>query len=176
MTQSDTVLESPWGSFSVRMAGLDDLDQLARFSALTAEETEGTKYDPEPIKLALKKAMEDSSFGCMLIAENDEGAIGSCLLCGREFSEWRNGVFLLITGMYVLPEYRREGVRAFLYKYAHDWAREQPDVLGLRAYIHEDNDLDGIRGKGVEKVHNQPEFGISVPYVTPYNVIEVLFN
>ena len=111
----------------------------------------------------------------MFIAETDSGPIGSCLLNGREFTEWRNGILYLFTGMYVLPEYRRRGVRFDLYRFAYDWARSQPGVLGLRAYIHKNTNLETMLGDHTGEHHNRPEFDLKPMYSTNYRVIEILF-
>ena len=160
----------------VREAGPGDLDALARFSARMARESEGRELDRDAIRASLAALLEDTDVGSMFIAERDDGEpIGCTMLNGREWSEWRNGLFFWVTGMYVLPEYRRYGVRFDLHRHAVDWARTQPHALGLRACVHRDNDLQTVLGIETAKRHNRPEFGLEPMHETPYVVIEVEF-
>jgi GNAT superfamily N-acetyltransferase len=162
----------PW---KVRMAGANDLDDLARFSALTALESEGNTLDRAQVRSALANVIDAPPIGAMFIARTDQEAIGSLLLNGREFSEWRGGHFYIITGVYVLQEFRRRGVRFDLFRTAWEWAREQPGALGFRANIHEKTNLENMMGSATRAHHNRPGLGVKAMELTPYRVIEVKF-
>jgi GNAT superfamily N-acetyltransferase len=162
-------------NWNVRIAGPGDLDILAHFSALTALETEGVTLDEGNIRAGLATVMDTPDMGCMFIAEDEHQSLGSCLLNGKEFTEWRNGTFYWVTGMYVIPEFRRKGVRFDLYRYSYDWARSQPGVLGLRAYIHKNTNLETMLGDAAGEVHNRPEYQLKPMVSTPYRIIEILF-
>lgn len=158
----------------VRKANSNDLDLLGLFSSYMARETEGREIDPSRIAASLKRVIEDPSLGQMFIAECDGEPVGSYQVNGREWTEWRNGLFYWITGLYVVPEFRCKGVMFDLYRAAVEWVRDQPDGLGLRAYVHHDNDLDLLLGDSTVEQNNREVFRISPMSATPYVVIEVL--
>jgi len=160
----------------VRDATRDDLDTLARFSALMAQESEGKNYDEADIRASFSILMDDPSLGQMFIAEKSDKPVGCCMLNGREWSEWSNGLFYWMTGMYVIPEYRRDGVRFDLYRHAVEWARAQPMVLGFRACVHKRNDLEAVLGNQTGRLHNREEYKLKPMSQTDYVVIEVLFE
>ena len=56
-----------------------------------------------------------------------------------EFSDWRNGWFWWIQGVYVRAESRRRGVFRALYRHVAEAARRDPGVIGLRLYVESDN-------------------------------------
>lgn len=159
---------------TVRKASAEDLDVLGYFSSCTARETEGRELDPARIAKSLKRVIDDPSLGQMFIAEFEGRPVGSYQVNGREWTEWRDGIFYWITGLYVVPEFRRRGVMFDLYRAAVEWVREQPDGLGLRAYIHRDNNLEMLLGEGTAERNNQEELQLKAFDMTPYVVIEVL--
>jgi GNAT superfamily N-acetyltransferase len=162
-----------WG---IRVATARDIDALAHFSALTALETEGKTLDKNLIRTGLASIVEQGKNGCMFIAESSGDPVGSLLLNGREFSEWRNGYFYWITGIYVVKAFRRTGLRPDLFRAAWNWASEQPGALGLRAYAHEQHDLELIMGTNMIKHHKRPADPIRPMDLTPYRILEVLFR
>ncbi|MDX1461092.1 MAG: GNAT family N-acetyltransferase [Xanthomonadales bacterium] len=158
----------------VRPATYDDLELMGLFSSKMARETEGRDIDPAHVAASLKHVLDDPSLGQMFIAEMDGRVIGSYLVNGREWSEWRNGIYYWITGLYVVPEYRRHGVMFELYRAAVNWVREQPHGLGLRAYVHRDNNLESLLGDGTGEKNNRDEYRLTPMRATPYVVIEVM--
>ena len=167
--------DSMAAAWIVRDATRGDLDTLARFSTRMAEESEGRIYDKDDIRASFAIVMDDPSLGQMFIAEEGNKPVGCCMLNGREWSEWRNGLFYWMTGMYILPGYRRKGVRFDLYRHAVVWARAQPMVLGFRACVHKRNKLETVLGTSTVEIHNREEFHVKPMSQTPYVVIEVLF-
>ena len=159
----------------VRLANSEDMDTLGRFSALTALETEGIELNPAHISASLQFARENHGMDGMFIAEVDGHPVGSCILNGMEWTEWRNGIFYWITGLYVVPEHRRTGVRFGLYHKAYDWARSKPGALGLRSYVHKNTNIDAVIGDGTAEFHGREEFGLKHPHQTDYRIIEVVF-
>ncbi len=151
----------PW---QVRCATVDDLDALAGFSAGIAEETEGRILSVPRTKAALETVIRDASRGQMFVACDGPERIGCFMVNGREWSEWRNGFILWLTGTYVRPDYRRRGVRRALYQFARSWAMAQPSVVGFRAYVQPTNQaiLKAETSSGMRE--------------TGYRVIEDLFD
>ena len=56
-----------------------------------------------------------------------------------EWSDWRNATFWWIQSVYVLPEYRKQGVFRKLFQYVESLARTRGDVCGLRLYVDHAN-------------------------------------
>ena len=66
-------------------------------------------------------------------------AVVGMLLLTREWSDWRNGWLWWIQSVYVRPEARRRGVFRALYDHIYRLAQAEPDVIGLRLYMEENN-------------------------------------
>ena len=56
-----------------------------------------------------------------------------------EWSDWRNGWFWWIQSVYVLPEFRGQGVYRRLYGFVRDAASKRGDVCGFRLYVEKEN-------------------------------------
>ena len=56
-----------------------------------------------------------------------------------EWSDWRNGNLWWIQSVYVAAEFRRKGVFRALFRFLEERARRQPNVRGIRLYMHADN-------------------------------------
>ena len=126
-------------NWKVRIADLNDLDVLCSFSLLIAKETENKNVDDSLVKLGIESVLKDSKKGITFVACDKDKVIGCFMINGKEWSEWRNGFILWLTGTYTHPDYRRMGVRKVLYEHAKNWARSQPDVKGIRGYRHKSN-------------------------------------
>ena len=62
------------------------------------------------------------------------------VLVTPEWSDWRDGFFWWVQGVYVLPEARRKGVLRALLDEVCTRASRREDVRGLRLYVHRRND------------------------------------
>lgn len=125
--------------WKIRKAVRSDLIILTDFSLLIAKETEGEKLDATIVKRGIEKVLLDSTVGQIFVACDKDKVIGCFMLNGREWSEWRNGFILWLTGTYTAIDYRRMGVRKALYDHACNWAKSQSEVKGLRGYRHKSN-------------------------------------
>ena len=125
--------------WKIRKAVKNDLDVLTKFSQLISEETEGKRVDSSAVKSGIASVLDDQSKGQMFVACDEDKVIGCFMINGREWSEWRNGFILWLTGTYTAVDYRRRGVRKALFDYACQWAKSEPNVIGLRGYRHKSN-------------------------------------
>jgi ribosomal protein S18 acetylase RimI-like enzyme len=57
-----------------------------------------------------------------------------------EWSDWRNGAFWWIQSVYVLPNYRRQGIFRAMYEHLHRLAADDPTVCGFRLYVEQENE------------------------------------
>jgi len=81
-----------------------------------------------------------------------------------EFSDWRNGLFWWLQSVYVLPEFRRQGVFRSLYLHLQKLARQDPQVVGLRLYVEIENQ---------QAISTYENCGMTDPH---YKVMEEIFN
>jgi GNAT superfamily N-acetyltransferase len=123
----------------IRRATGADAEQIARYNAAMALETEHLELDHQRLLPGVKAVLADPSKGFYLVAEAEGGVAGQMMIT-YEWSDWRNGVFWWIQSVYVEPARRRRGVFRSLYLYALQQARAAADVCGLRLYVEAGNE------------------------------------
>lgn len=111
-----------------------------------AQETEGKRLPPHTVRAGIEAGLADPAKARYFIAMHDAlagadtiGVPAGTLMLTREWSDWRNGDWWWIQSVYVVPEFRRHGVFAALYRHVEALARATPDVVGLRLYVERDN-------------------------------------
>jgi GNAT superfamily N-acetyltransferase len=122
----------------IRPAAVSDAMIIAEFNALMAKETEDIDLDRELLRRGTDALLADSSKGIYYLAEIGDSVVGQ-LMITYEWSDWRNATFWWIQSVYVLPEYRRNGIFHKLYHYVESLARTRGDVCGLRLYVDTSN-------------------------------------
>jgi GNAT superfamily N-acetyltransferase len=127
--------ESP---IRVRSGRPDDVNVIAQFNQALARETENKMLADDTIREGVRRLLADARLGQYFIAEIDGMVVGQTMVT-TEWSDWRNGYFWWIQSVYVSPEFRRRGVFRALHMEVHEAARKNPDVCGLRLYVHLDN-------------------------------------
>jgi len=125
-------------TFNVRQATLDDLDTMVEFNAAMALETEDKGLNLEALREGVGSLLEDDSLGFYLLAESGGTVVGQ-LMVTTEWSDWRNANFWWLQSLYVLPEYRRQGVFRLLYERVCELANDAGNVCGLRLYVERSN-------------------------------------
>ena len=123
--------------FVIRVATIDDLETIADFNVRLAEETEDTSLDPETVLQGVRTLLSDETRGSYYVA--CAGGIIGQMMHTREWSDWRNGDIWWIQSVYVQPDYRRQGVCRSLYGHLKTLAESDPDVVGLRLYVEQEN-------------------------------------
>src|SRR5262249_21981490 len=106
---------------------------------LLAEESEGKNLDLTVLTAGVKAAMADPLKGPYFLACEGDTIVGQ-LQVTTEFSDWRNGWFWWIQGVYVRADARRRGVFRALYEHVIEAARQDPQVIGVRLYVDLDNE------------------------------------
>lgn len=122
----------------IRMATSRDSDRIVAFLQAMAVETEGKHLDVEVLRAGARDALKDLSRCAYYLAEVDGAVVGQTMVT-TEWSDWRNGLWWWIQSVYVHPEYRGHGIFRALYRHVEQQARDRPDVVGLRLYVHRDN-------------------------------------
>lgn len=114
-----------------------DIDAIVCFQADMAMESEGTLLDVDRLTLGVTSAINDEQKGTYLVARANGTPIGS-LMITREWSDWNNMWYWWIQSVYVMPEYRNQGVYRAMYNTLKDMAREK-GVSQIRLYADKDN-------------------------------------
>jgi GNAT superfamily N-acetyltransferase len=125
-------------NITVRIAAAADSTIIAEYNAMMAKETEGIELDRERLRKGTEALIADSSKGIYYLAETDGKVVGQ-LMITYEWSDWRNATFWWIQSVYILREYRKQGVFRKLYQYVESLALTHGDVCGLRLYVDDAN-------------------------------------
>ena len=125
---------------AVRPATPADAPFIVEFNRLLAEESEGKALDLPLLAAGVAAGLADQSKALYFVAEEDGRVLGQVMVT-FEWSDWRNGWFWWVQSVYVRPEARRRGVFRALFEYVCERARRDPQVIGLRLYVEEENRL-----------------------------------
>jgi GNAT superfamily N-acetyltransferase len=123
---------------AVRAATPADAPFIVEFSRLLAEESEGKALDPALLAAGVAAGLADPPKALYFVAEEGGRVLGQVMVT-FEWSDWRNGWFWWIQSVYVRPEARRRGVFRALFEHVAGAARANPEVIGLRLYVEEEN-------------------------------------
>lgn len=122
----------------IRQANKEDYEAIAAFQLKMALETENLELDEETVRKGVLSAMEDPAKGKYFVGVENEKIISS-LLVTFEWSDWRNKWVLWIQSVYVLPEYRKQGLFNKMYQTVKEWAEQDDEVSGIRLYVDKTN-------------------------------------
>jgi GNAT superfamily N-acetyltransferase len=125
-------------ALTYRSAATADIPSIVGFQIAMARETEELELDPEVVRKGVAAVCDDAARGRYYVAERDNRVVG-CLLITYEWSDWRNGSVWWIQSVYVVPEYRRQGLYAGLYAHVKELANADPHVRGIRLYVDRRN-------------------------------------
>lgn len=127
-------------NIKIRKGELKDAETISRFNVMMAKETENKELDSETVLRGVKAVTKDPHKGFYLVAETKGKIIGQ-LMVTPEWSDWRNKNFLWIQSVYVLEEFRKQGIFAALYHHLKDIARYKKKTAGLRLYVEVKNEV-----------------------------------
>ena len=122
---------------SIRKANPTDAASIIDFQLKMAWETEELSLDPETVSRGVNAVFKDQSRGQYYVAD-DEGKVIASLLITCEWSDWRNCIVWWFQSVFVVPEYRHQGVFRKMYNHIRQLAEEQ-DIAGLRLYVETKN-------------------------------------
>jgi GNAT superfamily N-acetyltransferase len=125
-------------AITVRQAGPADSPTVVEFNWLLAKESENTILDREILEPGVRAVLADPAKGLYFLAEEGRHFLGQIGLT-FEYSDWRNGWFWWIQSVYVVPQARRQGVFRMLFDHVRQLAVRDPEVIGLRLYVEEEN-------------------------------------
>ena len=124
-------------NLNIRKAIKSDVSTLAKNNQALANETENINLKLDTIISGVSNALdrEDCHY---FIAESNEIVVGQTLIT-NEWSDWRNGLIWWMQSVYVLPNFRRQGVFRALFKHIESLARNNQKVKALRLYVIQNN-------------------------------------
>ena len=128
----------PTSLINIRQADTADAQAIADFNSLMAMETEGKTLQPDVILGGVQNMIANPAYGYYLVAEQDGQVVGS-LMVTCEWSDWRNGLFWWIQSVYIVKEWRRQGVYRQLYAKVKTLAAQNGNICGFRLYVEKDN-------------------------------------
>ncbi len=103
-----------------------------------AIETEDLTLNDQKISQGVKAVFDDSKKGFYIVSTNNSQVVASMLIT-PEWSDWRNGYFLWIQSLYVIPSFRKQGIFRNMYQFIKQTVVESANYLGLRLYVEENN-------------------------------------
>jgi GNAT superfamily N-acetyltransferase len=116
-------------TFSIREAGPDDVDLIARRRVTMSEESGDTKASPQLVEATHRWLRENTQRGTLRswIAESDGKVVGSVSCRIRDTSPREfdlAGKEAYVQHLYVDPAYRRHGIGRALMHVLLDWCKE----------------------------------------------------
>ena len=123
---------------TVRPATIDDAIAIIDFQLNMAMETENLTLDYPTVTRGVQAVFEDSTKGSYYVALDDKKIIGS-LMTTYEWSDWRCGTVIWIQSVYIIKDYRGQGVYKKLYKYIQQLVTPESGYRGIRLYVDKTN-------------------------------------
>ena len=147
----------------IREATRHDLEFIIHANSELAAESEGQTLDPSLLRPGIEAVLKDPALGRYYLAEIGGRSVGQ-LLTTYEWSDWRNGLFLGIQSVYVLPEHRGTGVFRALFHHLWELGRTDARICGIRLYV----DRNNVRAKEV--------YGRLGMHRSNYSVMETVYR
>lgn len=114
------------------------IHNIVDFQVKMALETENLALDPDTVKKGVKYILENPSAGYYLLAYANRKVVASLMVL-YEWSDWRNGNVLWIHSVYVVPEFRKQGIFRQMYAHLREKVEQEHSLKGLRLYVDSDN-------------------------------------
>ena len=92
----------------IREAHTDDLSILVENNLALAKETESLNLDKDVLRKGIEQALSREE--CHYFVAVISGKVVGQTMITYEWSDWRNGVIWWMQSVYVLPDYRKQGV------------------------------------------------------------------
>ena len=122
----------------IRSAQRDDCETIVEFNFRLAAESEGKQLDRTVVRRGVEAVLADPTKGRYFVASVGGEVVGQ-IMHTREWSDWRNGDLWWLQSVYVAPEFRRQGVFRQLFEHVLHTAEADPNVVGIRLYVEEQN-------------------------------------
>ena len=121
----------------IRKATPADGPSIIDFQLKMAWETEELALDKVTVTSGVNAVFQDLSRGQYYVAES-RGKVVASLLITYEWSDWRSCNVWWFQSVYVVPDFRRQGIFRKMYMHIRQLA-EGNDIAGLRLYVETKN-------------------------------------
>ena len=124
-------------NLKIREAVKSDITILAKNNQALAYETENINLNLDIITSGVSNALnrEDCHY---FVAEINKMVVGQTLIT-YEWSDWRNGLIWWMQSVFVLFNFRKQGIYKKLFNHIENLARNNPKVKALRLYVVKNN-------------------------------------
>ena len=138
----------------VRRAKRGDISYIIEFQKQMALETEDLTLDDQKIKKGVEAVFNDPEKGFYVVSTSNSQIVASMMIT-PEWSDWRNGYFLWIQSLYVIPSFRKQGIFRNMYQHIKQIVVETANYLGLRLYVEGNNNtaIDVYMNVGMKGSH-----------------------
>lgn len=124
----------------IRPATTADIEILADFNLRLAQETEDYCLDRTLVESGVRNGLQKGDEVQYLVAVVEEKVVGQLMLT-REWSDWRDGWMYWLQSVYVVADFRGQGVFRSLLESAIDSLKLRDDVAGVRLYVEVENEV-----------------------------------
>ena len=121
----------------IRVAAKSDITTLAKNNQALAHETENMILNLNTIISGVSEALEREDCH-YFVAEINKIVVGQTMIT-YEWSDWRNGLIWWMQSVFVLSNFRKQGVFSALFNHIENLALNDPNVKALRLYVIQDN-------------------------------------
>ncbi|MBB6461302.1 GNAT family N-acetyltransferase [Flammeovirga kamogawensis] len=142
------------GKYTIKIADSSYVNTIADFQVKMALETEDYKLDLATVTKGVQHIFDNQNVGRYVIVEDNGKCIASMLNL-YEWSDWRCGNVLWIHSLFVIEEYRRQGIFRDMYEFVKNEVDASEDLRGLRLYVEKNNDRaqKTYKAMGMTKEH-----------------------
>lgn len=124
--------------YRIREANTNDAATISGFQIAMAKETEEFDLDNKIVLEGVRAAITDANKGSYLITEF-KGKIVASLMLTLEWSDWRNSTIIWIQSVYVLPEFRGQGIYKKMYNHVQNIVLSDEKYIGIKLYVDKHN-------------------------------------
>lgn len=132
-----STLRERWDQYSVREGCSSDTEQIIRWNAAMAKETEEITLDAATLRSGVQQVFSAERGAHYFIVERAGVAVGGCMIT-REWSDWRAADVWWFQSVFVDPQYRKRGVFRTIYEEVASRAKAS-GATGLRLYVDRRN-------------------------------------
>ena len=125
--------------YEIRAAKIEDSSTIADFNCRLAAETEHHKLDEATVARGVERGFDSENESQYFVAEASTGDVVGQLMLTREWSDWRDGWLWWIQSVYVHQDHRGNGIFRSLLDHVRDFATNDPNVVGIRLYVENEN-------------------------------------
>ncbi len=123
----------------IREANKQEASIIVEFQLTMAMESEGMNLEKSVLEKGVEAVFDDPAKGKYYVAEFKGQVIGS-MLNTFEWSDWRNANIIWFQSVYVIPDFRKNGVFKAMYLYVKNLVENDEQLCGMRLYVDKGNE------------------------------------